>query len=159
MYFSAAIASILLLVLASVMTIASAQLSQGCIECAWSTAKLRSPTCDSRTFTSRTPPNAMTPKEKACLCPLASSNVWLSGGCSSACSSAEINSIYEAYSENKDIICSGISSPPPSTGGSPETSNPNTPAPHNNNAGCVLLSGSSKALVALGIVSVAALLL
>lgn len=54
-----------------------------------------------------------------------------------------------AYSENRDIICSSIS----------ET-NPNAPTPPNNNAGGTLLSGgSSKALVALGIVSVAALLL
>ncbi|KAG0288007.1 hypothetical protein BGZ96_008151, partial [Linnemannia gamsii] len=122
------------------MTTVSAQvLTQACISCTYDAAKILSPTCTISTFTSRTPASAMTPKEKACLCPLASSSTWLSR-CSvttQACSPTEANSIYNAYSENKDIICSDISSPPrsPSEDDSPGTNNPNTPVPPNNNAG------------------------
>ncbi|KAF9119231.1 hypothetical protein BGW39_000448 [Mortierella sp. 14UC] len=187
MHFSTTVASASILVLAAGVASVSGQQvpSDACSLCFGNAAMAASPTCTVETLLTQALPIAMTPAEKACICPLISSYTWIQT-CSKpdGCTAAEIGLITSSYTENdKTVICGTVAptgAPPPSTGtgaappsatATPPsataipgaggvTGNPSTPTPPKSDA-VALFGPSSKALVgvALGVASAVALLL
>ncbi|KAG0268962.1 hypothetical protein BGZ95_002258 [Linnemannia exigua] len=179
MRFSTTIASASILVLtASVATVSAQQVSEACVLCFAKAAITASPTCTADILISESLPGAMSPAEKACLCPLISSYTWLQP-CSSpdACSAAEMNYFTQYYAGSEAAICGGGSSPSatPGTktsstptlprasttpGAGTGTGTPSTPEPPKSDA-VALFGSSSKVLIgaALGIASAVVLLL
>ncbi|KAG0285401.1 hypothetical protein BGZ97_007817 [Linnemannia gamsii] len=136
MHFTTTVASALALILAASSTTVSAQqqpggtLSPACVVCLVTAAIVLSPTCDGDTILTSNAPEAMTPAERACLCPLASdpSATWVQTCIPEACVAEEVTPLAQAFIASKDAICAngGVTPPPPVTS-APATSG--APAP------------------------------
>ncbi|KAK3836725.1 MAG: hypothetical protein J3R72DRAFT_526188 [Linnemannia gamsii] len=185
MHFSTIIASASILVLAASVATVSAQqvaVAEACTLCFTKAALAASPTCTFPILYSETLPSAMSPAEKACLCPLISSFTWFQS-CSSpdACTTDEMKYFTQYYVGDEAVICSGVSTPSPAPGattssahGTKTSSSPAPPGasatpgagvgtgtPETPKSDAVALYGSYKVLVgaALGIASAVVLLL
>ncbi|KAF9088239.1 hypothetical protein BGX29_000384 [Mortierella sp. GBA35] len=174
------IVSVLALVLAVATTTVSAQdASEACKVCVAGAAMVASPTCSLAILQSETPLDVMTPAEKSCLCPLASSNAWIQICITSAdCTAAEAAGADEVFSNLKPYACAASTSAPappptsrPSSNGvappkssatvtpgttvAPGTPNPSTTAPPKNDASGALWGASSKVVTGAALVAVA----
>ncbi|KAG0365512.1 hypothetical protein BGX24_004124, partial [Mortierella sp. AD032] len=113
MHFPTIIASASILVLAaSVATVSAHEVTKDCDHCLTEAALAASPTCTTAILYSETLPSAMSPAEKACLCPLISSFTWFQS-CSSpdACTTDEMKYFTQYYVGDEAVICGGVSTP------------------------------------------------
>ncbi|KAF9082451.1 hypothetical protein BGX29_003873 [Mortierella sp. GBA35] len=131
MYFSTIIASAFAVVLVTTVSAQDLPLSEACTGCATSSAIAASPTCDIGILTSGKFTFALTPKDKACFCPLASSDAWIRS-CQRplACSPAEVSVTVQSFADVRAAACEGIVPPgatatrPPGIGAMPGNPNP-----------------------------------
>lgn len=123
---TAIVASALILALATTPTPASAGsasatplqlfnlLSTPCNHCLVAGSKNVSPTCDNNLLDTTNAPEAMTPTEKACYCPLASAGdtTWTQACSLLVCNSTEISTLESQLSAAKDAVCSSKTTGP-----------------------------------------------
>ncbi|KAG0285266.1 hypothetical protein BGZ96_010446 [Linnemannia gamsii] len=126
MHFTSTVASALAIILAVTSVTVSAQEQPGdgfgvsCTACLLTTAIAISPACNADSLALKNAPDAMTPEERACLCPLASdpSSAWIQACITpDACVAEVITPYAQMFVSMKDAICAdgGVTPPPPAT--------------------------------------------